>query len=156
MRRFVAIGLSTGSRSGVILRLKWNQVDLSTGVMRRRAFGEAEDARKKTPPVRLGRRILAHLRRWKRADEALGVEYVCHYNGGMIQKLRRSWAAAVRRAGLGPDVTPHVLRHTRATWLMQAGIDLWEAAGHLGMTVETLQRTYGHHHPDHQKNAAEI
>jgi integrase len=54
------------------------------------------------------------------------------------------------------DVTPHTLRHTRATWLMQSGIDPWEAAGHLGMSMETLQRVYGKHHPDYQKNAAEI
>lgn len=41
-------------------------------------------------------------------------------------------------------------------WLMQAGVPIWEAAGHLGMTVETIQRTYAHHHPDHQKAAAEV
>ena len=51
-------------------------------------------------------------------------------------------------------MTPHTLRHTAATWLMQAGVDLWEAAGFLGMTAETLERVYGHHHPDHLKNAA--
>jgi integrase len=55
-------------------------------------------------------------------------------------------------AGL-PDVTPHTLRHTAATWLMQGGADLWEAAGFLGMSVEQLERTYGHHHPDHLKGA---
>jgi hypothetical protein len=31
---------------------------------------------------------------------------------------------------------------------MQAGADLWVAAGYLGMTVEALKRTYGHHPPD--------
>jgi integrase len=37
------------------------------------------------------------------------------------------------------------LRHTAATWLMQAGVDRWEAAGFLGMSVEMLDRVYGHH-----------
>ena len=41
-------------------------------------------------------------------------------------------------AGLGPDVTPHVLRYTAATWLMQSGTNSWEAAGFLGMSVEML------------------
>jgi len=36
---------------------------------------------------------------------------------------------------------------------MQKGIDLWEAAGYLGMPVETLERTYGHHHPRYLANA---
>jgi hypothetical protein len=37
--------------------------------------------------------------------------------------------------------------HTAATRLMQAGVDEWESAGFLGMTVEMLDRVYGHHHP---------
>ena len=37
---------------------------------------------------------------------------------------------------------------------MQDGVPHWEAAGYLGMTVETLETVYGHHHPDFQKNAA--
>jgi hypothetical protein len=36
---------------------------------------------------------------------------------------------------------------------MQAGTDLWEAAGYLGMTVEMLHERYGHHHPDHLSGA---
>jgi hypothetical protein len=39
---------------------------------------------------------------------------------------------------------------------MQAGIDPWEAAGHLGMSIETLTRTYGHHHADFQRKAANV
>ncbi len=37
---------------------------------------------------------------------------------------------------------------------MQRGVDLWEAAGVLGMSLETLERNYGHHHPEHLKCAA--
>ena len=37
---------------------------------------------------------------------------------------------------------------------MQAGVDKWEAAGFLGMSVEMLDRVYGHHHPDHLRQAA--
>ncbi len=40
--------------------------------------------------------------------------------------------------------------------MMQAGIDMWEAAGALGMSVEMLERTYGQHHPDFQRRAAEV
>jgi hypothetical protein len=38
--------------------------------------------------------------------------------------------------------------------MMQFGVPLWEAAGFLGMTDETLERVYGHHHPDYLRNAA--
>jgi len=43
---------------------------------------------------------------------------------------------------------------TAATWLMRAGVDKWEAAGFLGMSVEMLDRVYGHHHADHLRTAA--
>lgn len=80
------------------------------------------------------------------------------WNGKPIRSVRKGFAAAVKAAGLpstGPDrVTPHVLRHTAATWAMQRGADLWAAAGLLGMTAEMLQDRYGHHHPDFQREAA--
>ena len=152
LARFILLGI-IGSRSGSLLALRWSWIDLARGVMLRRAPGTSE-SKKRTPPVRLGSRIQAHLRRWQRLD-GKGV-YVCHYNGQRIMKMRRSWRTAVKAAGLDKNVTPHTLRHTRATWLMQAGIDPWEAAGHLGMSLEMLERNYGHHHPDAQKRAAEI
>jgi hypothetical protein len=37
---------------------------------------------------------------------------------------------------------------------MRAGVDRREAAGFLGMSVEMLDRVYGHHHPDHLRTAA--
>jgi integrase len=154
LARFILLGLYTGSRSGVLLTLEWKWLDLTRGVMQRRAPGEAE-SKKRTPPVRLGSRIMAHLRRWRRLDNAF-CPYVCHYNGQRVGKLRRSWDTAVSTAGLGADVIPHTLRHTRATWLMQANVEPWEAAGHLGMSLEMLQRVYGKHSPDFQKRAAEV
>lgn len=153
LRRFILLGLYTGTRSGALLAATWAWVDLERGMMRRRAHGKAEDSRKRTPPVRLGQRILAHLRRWHRQDGGQG--HIIQYDGRPVRKLRRSWSGATARAGL-KDVSPHTLRHTRATWLMQNRVDPWEAAGALGMSLEMLTRTYGHHHPDWQKAASEV
>ena len=72
-----------------------------------------------------------------------------------MRSVRKAFAAAVRVAGLDEAVTPHILRHTAATWVMQNGADLWQAAGFLGMTPEMLQSRYGHHHPDFQRDVAE-
>src|SRR5215208_8368967 len=70
------------------------------------------------------------------------------------RSVKTAFDHAVSLAKLEGKVTPHTLRHTAATWLMQSGIDKWEAAGYLGMSVEMLDRVYGHHHPDHLKGAA--
>jgi integrase len=154
LARFILLGLATGSRARNLFGLKWDMLDLDAGVMKRRGYGEKEQSRKRTPRVRLGRKILGHLRRWKRRDGAAA--WVVHFDGRPIKRFSTTWWPAVKRAGLGQDVTPHTLRHTRATWLLQRGVDPWQAAGHLGMTVGTLTRTYGHHSPDWQRDAAEV
>lgn len=154
LKRFILIGLYTGTRSGALLALRWEWVDLDRGIMRRRSPSEVE-GNKRRPPVRLGQRILSHLRRWHKSDRGKSTRVV-HYNGGAVAKLRRSWTTARKHAGLDAACTPHTLRHTRATWMMQAKVDPWQAAGSLGMSMRTLERTYGHHHPDWQKEASEV
>ncbi|TGQ52260.1 site-specific integrase [Mesorhizobium sp. M1C.F.Ca.ET.193.01.1.1] len=97
-------------------------------------------------------------------------DYVVEWNGKPIQSIRKAFRSVVEAAGLGwykdvlapdgsikrefrTDVTLHIFRHTAATWLMQQGSDPWAAAGFLGMTVDMLIQTYGHHHPDFQAEA---
>jgi integrase len=156
--RFILLGLYTGTRHAAICSaalmptIGRGHVDLERGVFYRRVEG-ARETKKRQPPVRLSERLLAHLRRWER----LGIanRAVVEWNGKPIRSVRKGFAAAVRAAGLDRTVTPHVLRHTAATWAMRNGADLWKAAGFLGMTVELLQNRYGHHHPDFQREAAE-
>lgn len=159
LRRMILLGLYTGSRPGVILALEWPQIDFRSGVMFRTPQGARQDKRKKAPAVKLGRRILGHLRRWKKLDGE--ARWVCHFTDQWHPGLRRvddphgAWAKIVKAAKL-PGVTRHTLRHTRATWMAQAGVSLFEAAGFLGMTVKTLERVYAHHDPSHQEQAANV
>ncbi len=84
-------------------------------------------------------------------------EAFVEWNGKQVQSVKKGFARDVEQAKLSTDegnVTPHTLRHTAATWLMQAGTEPWKAAGYLGMTVEVLLNVYGHHHPDYMRDAA--
>jgi integrase len=158
--RFILVGLYTGTRHAAICgaairaTIGRGYVDLNRGVFHRRAPG-IRQTKKRQPAVRLSDRLLAHLRRWER----LGIAHdtVVEWNGKPVRSVRKGFATAVRTAALpttGADrITPHVLRHTAATWAMQNGADLWQAAGMLGMTVEMLQDRYGHHHPEFQRDA---
>lgn len=126
--RFILLGLYTGTRHGALLGLQWmpntlgGWVDLERGVMHRRGQGVTE-SKKRQPPTKLNKRLMAHLRRWRRIDaaardrasRAAGQSVATHlhivaWDGQPILKLRRSWDTACDYAGLGAEVTPHVLR----------------------------------------------
>ena len=122
------------------------------GIFYRRPRGVRE-TKKRRPPVPLPRRLLAHLRRWKQLG--IAKHAVVEWNGKPVASVRKSFEAAVVAAGIDRHITPHILRHTAATWAMQRGVNVWDAAGWLGMSPEVLERVYGHHHPDFQRDAAE-
>jgi integrase len=159
LARFILLGLYTGTRHGAILKLQWHantvggwiDLDGDPPVLYRRGTAQRE-TRKRQPPARLHKKLIPHLRRWRLLDSSIG--HVVHWHGASIAKERRAWDRAVREAGLGREVTPHTLRHTCATWMMQRGVPIWEAAGYLGMSAKMLEAVYGHHSPDFQRKAA--
>jgi integrase len=166
LRRFILIGLYTGTRHSAMRALLWEEslhqawVDLDKGMIYRRGRGERETT-KRRPVVKLPPRLLAHMRRWRRLDTAkipqgsgISPVSVLHHGAQPIAgKIRTGFEGCVRDAGLPEEVTPHWMRHTAATWLMEGGVDMWEAAAYLGMTVATLEKHYGHHRADHQAGA---
>jgi integrase len=151
MPLFILLGLYTGRRKEAILSLRWPQVDLDTGLIDFEMPGR-ERTKKRRGKVPIPAKLLPHLRRARRRGTDLG--YVLHIDGKRIGNIKKGFAAACRRAGV-EGVSPHTLRHTAATWLMQAGVQHWQAAGFLAMSEKTLRDVYGHHHPDYLREAAE-
>lgn len=172
LRRFILIGLYTGPRQKVIQKLLWEEsatnawADLDTAVIYRRGKHEKEHKTKRRTVVKIPARLLAHMKRWRRLDQErearvrlkepdYRLNSVMHFGGQPIDgKMRTAFETAVRNAGLPTDVGPHWLRHTAATWLMKNGVELYKAAGFLGMTVKVLEDHYQHHQPDFQGDAA--
>ncbi len=157
LARFILIGIYSGTRAGAIATASPNKgegrsfVDLERGIYYRLAEGRRE-TKKRQSPVPIPPRLLAHLRRWK--AKGIARDHFVEWNGQAVQSVKTAFATAVRLSKLEGKVSPHVLRHTAATWLMQAGVDKWEASGFLGMSVQILDRVYGHHHPAHLRTAA--
>jgi integrase len=132
------------------MSLRWPQVNLEAKTINFEIAGRRR-TNKRRGVVPIPPRLLPHLKReWRRGTD---MGYVLHIDGKPIGDIKKGFAAACQRAAL-MAVTPHTLRHTAATWLMQRGTDLWEASGFLSMSMETLQRVYGHHHPDYLRQAA--
>lgn len=149
--RFILIAFYTGTRSGAICAATWTQFDLHRERFYRRPEDEAEIETKRRPPVRIPPRLLAHMRRWRRLDGVM--THPIHFRGSPVGSIKKAFARCAEDAKLVAH--PHMLRHTTATHLMQNGAKLWDAAGFLGMTVETLEEVYGHHHVDFQSDAAQ-
>jgi integrase len=148
--RFILIGLYTGTRHEANLSMRWGVnsnggwFDLDRGVMYRRGEGEV-DTNKRRVPAPIPDRLFPHLRRWRKITTLGPVEYA----GRLIAKERKGWDRARELAGLGDDVTPHVLKHTCITWLLQNRVPIWEVAGFVGTSEKVIRDTYGHHSPDH-------
>lgn len=52
------------------------------------------------------------------------------------------------------DVTPHVLRHTAASWMVQAGVSFAKVARYIGhKNSRTTENIYAHHAPDYLADA---
>jgi integrase len=155
--RFILTGLYTGTRSGAICGAALTKaigrgyVDLDAGLFYRKALGVAE-TKKRQPTIRIPDRLLAHMRRWAR----LGISRsaVIEFNGESVKSVRKAFARAAQDAGL-ENVSPHILRHTAVTWAMQNRADIYDAADFFGMSVEMLERVYGHHHPDQHKGVGD-
>lgn len=151
--KFALVALYTGRRAAVVCGASFKRetgrpfVDVATGMLWPPA--RARQTNKRNPPIPLPRRLLVHLRAWHKG----GQRYVVEWSGAPIRRLDQTMKEVGRAAGLGDEVTPHVLRHTAATWQMQAGTDILEAGRYLGMTARTLESTYAHHRPEHLSGA---
>lgn len=147
--RFILVGLYTGTRHEAILKLRWapstmtGWVDLERGIIYRKGSEEGQSKKRRTP-VPISDRLLAHMRRWKKNSTT----HVIEFEGKPIKSTRYAWGQTRRRAGLGPEVVPHILRHTFATWAVQDGMPLGKVAAAMGTTEKVVDRTYGHHAPE--------
>jgi len=157
LARFILIGLYTGTRASAIASaspyrdIGHSFVDLDHGIYYRLAIGRRA-TNKRQSPAPIPPRLLAHMRRWVR--RGIVTSHFVEWQGAPVKSVKTGFRHAVKLAGLWGKVTPHTLRHTAATWLMQRGVPIWQAAGYLGMSAQMIERTYGHHHPNYMRGAA--
>ena len=145
-RAMLELLYGTGMRIGELVGLRLADVDLQGGLVR--VFGKG--AKERIVPIgryayeavgdylgALGRPALVP-DRWARRGDADAV--FLNRRGGRLSR-QGAWGALRNRAlaaGLGPRLTPHVLRHSCATHLLDHGADLrvvQELLGHASIST---------------------
>jgi len=145
---FIAIAAGTSMRHGEILCARWEHLDL----VNRRLFIPKAKAGAREQPITASLADTLAREREMRANKD-GWLFPSRYkksNLGHRESMDHQFRAAVIRAGLDPKIiTPHVLRHTAITQLVQANVDLptiQRISGH--RTIKMVLR-YTHAHAQH-------
>lgn len=148
-KAIVITALNTGMRKGEILGLKWDNVDLRHGFILLDSTKNGE--RRETPINDTLRGVLQGLTR------RLDIPYVFYDNatGKPLQDVKRSFNTACRRAGIR-DFHFHDLRHTFASHLVMAGVDITTVKELLGHKTLTMTLRYSHLAPAHKVKAVDV
>jgi integrase len=151
LRRVVLFALHTGMRRGEILGLRWQDVDSKNGV----AVIPAEKAKgKRTRFIPLNSVALAVLDEMPASLDRTALVFK-NSAGNEWDRLRKHWEYAVFAAGL-EDFRFHDLRHTYASRLVMAGIDLAVLRELLGHRDFEMTLRYAHLAPSRLKAAVTV
>jgi integrase len=142
LRDMVAFTLSTGLREANVCGLTWQQIDLQ----RRVAWFHADEMKgKKEHAVPLNNDAVVILRQQLGKHSTWVFTYNCHR---VNSANNHAWRKALKRAGI-EDFRWHDLRHTWASWHIQAGTPLHILQELGGWESVEMVRRYAHLSADH-------
>ena len=145
---FVAFGLNTAMRHAEIMAVRWDRIELD----RRRLFIPDAKAGQREQPITRELAELLKREREMRDDRAGWVFPSPHADSarGHRHRMDAPFRKAVKAAGLDPAlITPHVMRHTAITKLVQAGVDLPTIQRISGHKTVAMVLRYAHVHAPH-------
>ncbi len=140
----VRFALHTGMRLGEILALTWRGVDLFRNTA---TVFRSKNGTRRTIPLNQTARALLKAKAKVRALKSEQVFQSQAQTPLEANNLRRAFRRAVRQAEI-EDLHFHDLRHTFATRLVQAGVDLYKVQRLLGHQSPVMTQRYAHHSPE--------
>ncbi len=137
----MVFAINTGMRKDEILSLKWYQVN----IFRKEAvILETKNHEPRTVPLNA---ITMEIIKRKSKVRTIGVDYIFPNSVGRKisgRNLTRAFSSTIRKVGIA-DFRFHDLRHTFATRMVQAGIDLYTVQKLLGQKTSSVTMRYAHH-----------
>ena len=152
LREIIVFALNTGLRQGELLSLEWNRVNLFRKTI---LIQKTKNGKPKTLP--LNKVALDVLNRRLKVKSIKNDFVFFNRNGQKIpnSNLRLSFHRVMRKVGI-KDFRWHDLRHTFATRLAQADVDLYKISKLLGHKDIKMTQRYSHHCPDSLRDGVEI
>jgi integrase len=149
LRPIVITAINTGMRRGEILNLTWEQVDMKHGFILLDITKNGE--RREIPINSTLRSTLQGITR------RLDVPFVFFdtKTGKAYQEVKKSFKTALRRAKI-QDFKFHDLRHTFASHLVMAGVDITTVKELLGHKDIKMTLRYAHLAPFHKVKAVDL
>jgi integrase len=150
IRLFAILAITTAARSGALLGLTWDRVDLEAGLIH---LGDPSRARTNkgralVPMNATARAALAES--YKGRTSAFVIEWA----GERVVSVKKGIGSTAARAGL-PWVTAHVFRHSAACFMAEDGVPMAEIAQYLGHSDSRLtEKVYARFSPTHLRKAA--
>ena len=117
-RLIIQVGYSAGLRISEIINLKWSDIDFDRNIIHlKRAKG------KKDRIVMLSQKVKESLLTLNERKQ--GFVFITNRNGKYTQRtIQKIIENAAKKAGIIKKVTPHTLRHSFATHLLENGTDI--------------------------------
>ncbi|MFA5166974.1 MAG: tyrosine-type recombinase/integrase [Candidatus Omnitrophota bacterium] len=147
LRAVVILAINTGMRKGEIQNLKWNDIDIAKGTIRI-PFSKNGEMRyiQMNEAVR---DVLFGVKKQPRSP------YVFCGDDGLPYNFRKSFETAIGKSGI-IGFRFHDLRHTFASHLVMAGVDLNTVRELLGHKSLDMTLRYSHLSPDHKARAVRV
>jgi len=152
LQEIVLFALNTGMRQDEILSLEWQNVDLFRKTV---LVVKSKNGEKRTIPM--NQKVFTLLKeKAKRNYNKNKFVFPSEVNTKILRRnLMRAFYNATDRSNI-EDFRFHDLRHTFATRLAQAGVDLYKIAKLLGHKDIKMTQRYSHHCPDSLRSGVEV
>jgi integrase len=152
VKEIVLFALHTGMRMGEILCLDWKGVDLFRKTV---TVFRSKNGERRTIPINQTVLELLKARSKVRPLNTDLVFYSKIYTPIDPNHLRRAFRSGIRKSEI-EDFRFHDLRHTFATRLVQAGVDIYKVQRLLGHKSPIMTQRYAHHYPESLRDGVEI